>query len=365
MTSRAPVVVMMGTRPEAIKLAGLVVELGDEALVAHTGQHYDAQLWHNVQADLPGMHVDLHIQCGGRSRGEQIGIVTSEMTRFLSNRTVRAVVVQGDTNSTLAGALAANALGLPLIHVEAGLRSDDRRMPEEINRILVDCLADLCCAPVQQNADRLTAERVQPDRIVVTGNTLWDAMKLIRPTPDDSNRALSSLNIRPNDYVLATIHRVGTVSDPNRLMILLDALEELAAQVSVLLPLHPRTATAITAAGLDGRWHKIRLLPPLPPRQFMALEASAALLISDSGGVQEEACLMRRPLLVLRDSTERPELLDGWCRLLGDTDPKVAISRAWADTKQWAADLVTRALPYPMLSASSAIAAEIDRRWPA
>ncbi len=365
MTGRAPVAVVMGTRPEAIKLAGLVTGLSGDALVVHTGQHYDAQLWENVQADLPGMHVDEHIHCGGRSRGEQIGMATSEMTRFLSSRDIRAVVVQGDTNSTLAGALAANALGLPLVHVEAGLRSGDRRMPEEINRILVDTLADLCCAPVERNANQLIQERVTPDRIVITGNTLWDAMAMIRPTPQGTAQALDSLNVPPGNYVLATIHRAGTVSDTERLVGLLDGLDALAEQAEVVFPVHPRTSAAIAEAGLSGRWQRIHMVQPLPPSQFMALEAGATLLVSDSGGVQEEACFLRRPLLVLRDSTERPELLDGWCRLLGDQDPAVAIDRAWADARQWGADLATRQLPYPGESASSVIAAEINRRWPA
>lgn len=360
----APVLVVMGTRPEAIKLAGVIRALGDGGRVLHTGQHYDRQMWSDVLADLAGVDVAAHLRVGGQGRGEQIGDATAALSRYLAEHPVRAVIVQGDTNSTLAGALAASSAGVPLVHVEAGLRSHDRSMPEEINRILTDAVADLCCAPLEANAAQLQAEGVSENRIVVTGNTLADALGALVGPPSETRTALAAHAVRPGEYVLATLHRSGTVDDPATLAALIDAFAALATRTDVLLPMHPRTAARVDAAGLRGALGRVRVIAPLPPREFMALEASAGLLVSDSGGVQEEACLFRRPLLVVRNSTERPELLDGWCRLLRDDDPKDAMFRAWSDAPDWAAGLATRATPYGPGCASEQIVAEIDRRWP-
>lgn len=358
------IVLAVGTRPEAIKVAGIVRELGDHGRIIHTGQHYDRNMWKDVLADLPGVEVDHHVSVGGRHRGEQIGKATELITQHLVAHPARALVVQGDTNSTLAGALAANAVGIPVIHVEAGLRSHDRSMPEEINRLLVDAVADLCCAPTAANAEQLASEGVGPERVLVTGNTLADAMTTLLPTPPERARTRERLGL-PERYVLSTVHRAGTVDDAARLGPLLTALAALAEQVPVVLPLHPHTRARVEQFGLQPVLDTLTVLPPLSPRDFLGLEADAALLLSDSGGVQEEACLLRRPLLVLRDSTERPELLAGWCRLLGDQAPGEAIAQAWRDVPEWTAGLARRPLPYGQDGASARIVAEIDRRWPA
>ncbi len=159
MTSPDDIVVVLGTRPEAIKLAGLCRAAGSRARVVHTGQHYDAQLWRDVVDDLSGVSIATSIEIGGLSRGEQIGSGVEQLTRYLHGHPARCVVVQGDTNSTLAGALAASSLQIPVVHVEAGLRSHDRGMPEEMNRILVDAIADLCCAPTTGERRAAAARR--------------------------------------------------------------------------------------------------------------------------------------------------------------------------------------------------------------
>jgi UDP-N-acetylglucosamine 2-epimerase (non-hydrolysing) len=272
------------------------------------------------------------------------------------------VVVQGDTNSTLAGALAANATGTMLVHVEAGLRSDDLSMPEESNRLLVDRIADLCCAPAPRNAERLLAEGVRPDRIAVTGNTLFDALHVLLPAAQRRREVLDRLDVTAGGYVVATMHRQSNVEDPQRLAALLGALGTLARRVPVLLPLHPHTRASATQAGLMHLLDGVRLLPPLTPTEFLALEAEASLIVSDSGGVQEEACFLRRPLLVLRDTTERPELLDGWCELLGDRDPVQALPAAWERADAWREMLTTKAVPYPQDDAGRRIVSELDQR---
>lgn len=359
------ILVVIGTRPEAIKLAGIARELGPRARVVHTGQHYDERMWRNVLADLAGVEVSDHISIGGHSRGEQIGLATMELTRYLVQHPVRAVVVQGDTNSTLAGGLAASATGTPLVHVEAGLRSHDREMPEEVNRILVDQVADLCCTPLEANAEQLRSEGVEDSRIAVTGNTLLDAMGVVAPSAEERSELLEQFGLTEGEYVLSTVHRAGTVDDREKLDRLATALGALAEQTTVVVPLHPHTAKNLETWGLAHKLGKVRVIDPQPPRTFVALEAGAGLLVSDSGGVQEEACLFRRPLLVVRDSTERPELLDGWCRLLGDADPLDAMLQAWADAPAWRSDLQNRELPYPQHSASRVIVEQIDARWPA
>lgn len=351
-----------GTRPEAVKLLGVVRALGSRAVLAHTGQHYDEAMWGDVCREIGLPDPDVRIAVGGTHRGVQIGTATAALTEHLLSRRYAAVIVQGDTNSTLAGALAANATRTMLVHVEAGLRSDDLSMPEESNRLLVDRIADLCCAPAPQNAERLLAEGVRPDRIAVTGNTLYDALAELLPGPARRVAVLDRLGLAADRFVLATVHRQSNVEDPVRLRALLTALNDLQRQVPVVLPLHPHTRSAAVAAGLGQLLDGLRLLPPLTPAEFLALEAEAGLVVTDSGGVQEEGCFLRRPVVVLRDSTERPELLDGWCDLLGDRDPVDVLPAAWADAAAWRERLAARCVPYPQDSASRRIVAEIDAR---
>jgi UDP-N-acetylglucosamine 2-epimerase (non-hydrolysing) len=358
---RQEVLVVIGTRPEAVKLAGVVRALGPRARIAHTGQHYDHDLWHAVAGDIGLPDPGARITVGGTHRGEQIGTATAALTRHLLDRPVGAVVVQGDTNSTLAGALAGNATGTPVVHVEAGLRSDDLEMPEENNRLLVDRVADLCCAPTHTNAARLRSEGIAADRIAVTGNTLFDALATLLPPPVHGARVLRQQKVTSGRYVLATVHRSANTDDPARLAALLDALGALAARVPVLLPLHPRTRAAAEQAGLALDRPGLALLPPLGPMDFLALESAAGLIVSDSGGVQEEACYLRRPLVVLRDSTERPELLAGWCELLGDRDPTATLLDAWSRAGDWLLTLAELNPPYDAAGASERVVAELDQ----
>lgn len=359
------VAIVLGTRPEAIKLLGLTRLLGDRARLIHTGQHYDEGMWAKVIGDLPGMAVDHHVRVGGLTRGEQIGSGTSALTRHLIEHPARALVVQGDTNSTVAGALAASSVGIPVVHVEAGLRCHDRAMPEEVNRVVVDAIADLCCAPTPENAAQLAREGIVGRRVAVTGNTLAEALSVLLPGEAERTAIVRAYGLRPGDYVLVTMHRAANVDDPERLRELLSALADLARLACVVLPLHPRTATAAERFELTHLLADVLVLPPLGPRHFVSLEAQALLLLSDSGGVQEEAALLRRPLLVLRDSTERPELLKGWCRLLGSAAVGPAVATAYADAAAWAESLTWRGSAYCEDAPSRVILDEIDHRWPA
>ncbi|MEV6640568.1 UDP-N-acetylglucosamine 2-epimerase (non-hydrolyzing) [Amycolatopsis sp. NPDC051371] len=295
-----------GTRPELIKLAPLMRLFGDECSVVYTGQHYDESLYSRIRADLPPSSRFHELGVGGGRRGEQLGRTISALDDVLATHPGRVIIVQGDTTSALAGALAANAHGLPLVHVEAGLRSHDRAMPEEHNRVLIDHLADLCCAPTELNRENLLAENVPAERIAVTGNTVVEALLAALPPAREREAVLAGRGLVRDGYALATIHRPENVDDPGPLAVILDELGRLP--VPVVFPLHPRTAKSVARFGLSRLLEPLVVLEPQAYTTFLALAAEAAVLVSDSGGIQEEASVLKRPVIVVRRSTERPEI---------------------------------------------------------
>lgn len=300
------IAVVLGTRPEIIKLGHLIRLLGDAASIIHTGQHYDSALSATFfkAFDLP--KPDLVLDVGGTTRGAQIGQVIARLDRHLREVQPLAVVVQGDTNSSLGGAIAANANEIPLVHLEAGLRSFDRRMPEEHNRVLTDHLADLCLAPTEVNRTNLLAENIPDGRIVVTGNTIVEAVQSLLPAQGERDRLLAQHGVSRNNFVLSTFHRPENVDDPEVLRLILEQLA--ALPMPVILPLHPRTAGRLDAS-LKQIAGELRIIDPVGYQEFLGLAAEATILISDSGGLQEEASVLGRPMIVVRRSTERPEVL--------------------------------------------------------
>ena len=230
-------------------------------------------------------------------------------------------MVQGDTNTASAAAQAGNYAGVPVVHVEAGLRSFDRGMPEEMNRCVVGVLADLHCAPTEHAAANLRAEGVPASRIVLTGNTIVEAT--LRMVPDDATgRAIAAdAGVEPGRYVLATIHRPENTDDPQRLQTILDELSKLG--LPVLLPLHPRTRLAAQRHGLTVELERLRLISPADHQTFLGLARHARLIVSDSGGVQEECTVLKRPLIVVRNSTERPESIDAGFAHLVQPGPQI------------------------------------------
>lgn len=297
------IALVYGTRPEQIKLSVLITLLGDQARLIHTGQHHDPAFTQG--------RAHLQLAIGGTPRGVQIGEATAQISHHFANDPPRTVIVQGDTNAALAGALAANAAGAPLIHIEAGLRSNDRAMPEEHNRIVIDHLADHCCAPTPGNLANLWTEGIAEERTLLTGNTIVEAVHLTARDHRAAATATAPLNGQP--YVLATLHRPENVDNPHRLAAILTALRSL--DLPVLLPLHPRTRDRIAQFGLARLVAGLTITPPAAYPAFLALAEGAALIISDSGGIQEEAGILRVPLIVLRRSTERPEALGEDCTL--------------------------------------------------
>ena len=299
--------VVLGTRPEIVKLAHIIRMLGDAARVVHTGQHYDPGLSETFFRELELPRPDLFLEVGGTSRGQQIGEGVKALDAYFSDDPPTAVIVQGDTNAVTAGALAANARGVFLCHIEGGLRSHDRAMPEEHNRVVTDHLSDLACAPTQVAVDNLLGEGIPTERIALTGNTVIEAVLGLLPTGHERAQILEKYDLTPGGYVLSTFHRPENVDDGVRFAAILRELADLP--IPVLLPLHPRSVAAAVSFGLDDLLGRIRVEKPIGYKEFLALEAESALMISDSGGIAEEASVVKRPLIVVRNSTERPEVM--------------------------------------------------------
>jgi UDP-N-acetylglucosamine 2-epimerase (non-hydrolysing) len=322
------VVVILGTRPEIIKLGHIIRLLGPAASIVHTGQHFDVGLsqvfMEAFQLPLP----DAELGVGGATRGAQIGHTVTELDGFLRANSPAVVVVQGDTNSAAAGALAANACEIPLVHVESGLRSFDRRMPEEHNRVVADHLADLCCAPTQVNRLNLRNERIPENRIIVTGNTIVEAVNSLLPLPDRRAALVSEYGLRRGEFILSTFHRPENVDDPGTLRTIIDQLAHLP--MPVVFPVHPRTAARIedNAVLADLVAHVV-VAEPLGYESFLGLAAESAMLITDSGGVQEEASILKRPVLVVRRSTERPEVLGTFAERVEPGPEITAVATRW------------------------------------
>jgi len=323
------IAVVLGTRPEIIKLARVIALLGPATRLIHTGQHYDDALSRVFLDAFQLPEPEIYLGIGGNSRGEQIAAGVGSLTAHLSGHRPSAVVVQGDTNTTLAAGLAANSLELPLVHIEAGLRSFDRRMPEEHNRVLTDHLSDLLCAPTQVSRANLLAEGIPESRVVVTGNTVVEALTLL--IPDDPQPILAEHQVKPGEFVLATFHRPENVDTITNLRQILGELARLP--LPVLLPLHPRTAANIRKFELDEVAARLMVIPPIDYPSFLGLAAACAFLVSDSGGVQEEASVLKRPVLVVRNSTERPEVVGTFAELV---QPGPAIGKV---AGRWLTDL--------------------------
>ena len=344
------VAVVLGTRPEIVKLAHVIRLLGPAARIVHTGQHYDSRLSDVFLHAFGLQEPDVHIGVGGQTRGAQIGSAVSALDAYLEGDRPHALVVQGDTNASLAGAIAANAREIPLAHVEAGLRSFDRRMPEEHNRVLTDHLGDLLCAPTTVAEQNLLAEGIPESRIQVTGNTVVEAVLELMPDPDRRRVMLDEHGLEPGRFVLTTFHRPENVDDPVRFATTLEQLGSLP--IPVLLPLHPRSKARAADFGLSDRLEAIRVTDPIGYQEFLGLGAEAAFLVSDSGGVQEEVSVYKRSVIVVRRSTERPEVLGTFAELVGPDGIGEVAGRWLEDIDGLHAGLRELASPYGDGSAS-------------
>jgi UDP-N-acetylglucosamine 2-epimerase len=315
------ILTIIGARPQFIKCAPVSAELRrrTKEVLVHTGQHYDDGMSAVFFRQLEIPRPDYHLGAGSGPHGQQTGRMLERLERVILKEKPDAVLVYGDTNSTLAGALAAAKLHVPVAHVEAGLRSFNRRMPEEVNRVLTDHVSSWLFCPTPTATANLRAEGVR-GKISLVGDVMVDALLRGEKLARRKSRILARLGLKPRSFFLATIHRAENTDNLAALRRLFAALRRLSREAPVVLPLHPRTRRRLPALGA-GAARGLILQPPLPYLDMLALQKNARAVLTDSGGVQKEACWLGTPCVTLRAETEWLETVaSGWNTLAG-TDP--------------------------------------------
>jgi UDP-N-acetylglucosamine 2-epimerase (non-hydrolysing) len=315
------VLLVVGARPNYMKVAPIVWEWRRRALepspvVVDTGQHYDDELAGTFQRELALGPPDYCLGVGSKSHSVQTAEIMRGFEPIVERESPDWVVVVGDVNSTLACALVATKSGVAVAHVEAGLRSDDWTMPEEINRVIVDRVADLLLAPDEHSVERLRGEGCDAGRIRMVGNIMIDSLTAV--LRDRGSDIVARLGLAPRSYGVVTLHRPSNVDRPEVLAGIIGALRKLAGELPLVFPVHPRTQGRLAAAGIDAA--PLRLLPPAAYVDFIHLLAGARLVLTDSGGIQEETSVLGVPCLTLRHTTERPVTLSvGTNRIVGSS----------------------------------------------
>lgn len=331
MKSHIHIVTVVGARPQFVKASVISRLLCDEPDVTetliHTGQHYDPELSEAFFEELELPEPDVNLAVGSASHGVQVARMLEGIEAALLERGPDGVVLYGDTNSTLAGALAAVTLGLPVAHVEAGLRSFDRRMPEEVNRVVADHLATLRFCPTAESVANLKREGLSQGNHRV-GDVMYDVLQQVRPKIDERMSFLGSLGLKPAEYVVATLHRAENTDDSTRLEALMGGLCRLAERVEVVVPLHPRTRSAWAIQMGRPLPGGPRFIEPVPYITMLALVQEAAAVVTDSGGLQKESAWLGTPCLTIRDSTEWVETVESGWNLLVGADPERLLA-AW------------------------------------
>jgi UDP-N-acetylglucosamine 2-epimerase (non-hydrolysing) len=319
---------VVGARPNFMKVAPIVEAMkrrGHEfaPLVVHTGQHYDAQMSDAFFRDLGLPAPDVYLNVGSGSHAVQTAAVMQSFEPVLLREKPDWVVVVGDVNSTLACALVCAKLNTRVAHVEAGLRSRDRTMPEEINRLLTDQIADLLLTPSTDADENLLAEGIPPERIRFVGNVMIDSL-LTQLKRAEQSSVREDLGIKDQDYAALTLHRPSNVDDRQTFSRILHALEEISRHLPIVFPVHPRTRARLEEFGftdLVKRASNLRLIEPLGYLDFLRLYSGARLVLTDSGGIQEETTALGIPCLTLRENTERPVTVEMGTNTLVGTDP--------------------------------------------
>lgn len=317
------IVSIIGARPQFIKAAPVSRALrtaGVEEFVIHTGQHYDANMSRVFFDELEMREPDINLAVGSATHPVQTARMLEGIAEQLGRIRPMLAVVYGDTNSTLAGSLAAAQLRIPVAHIEAGLRSHRRDMAEETNRVVADRLSELLFSPTDAATQNLVREGTDRNRIYQVGDVMLDSVA--HTTAQGGNAVLGELGLTKRAYALATIHRAETTDDPSKLAIALRGLELVADELPVVVSLHPRTRAAINRLGLASHpSSRVVFLEPVSYRTMIALEANAAVIVTDSGGVQKEAFFAQVPCVTLRAETEWVELVhSGWNRLAPPVD---------------------------------------------
>jgi UDP-N-acetylglucosamine 2-epimerase (non-hydrolysing)/UDP-GlcNAc3NAcA epimerase len=320
------VLTVIGNRPQFVKAAAVsrLLRAAHEELLVHTGQHYDDELSTVFVEELGIPRPEVELGLGTGTNTEQTARMLAALGPLMAAERPDAVLVYGDTNSTLAGGLAAAQARIPVAHVEAGMRSFDRAMPEELNRVLTDHLSDLLLCPSATAVANLEAERAA-GRIELAGDVMVDVARVFQPRAAADDAPLQRAGVQPGGYVLVTAHRAGNVDDPRRLERLVELLAGLP--LPAVLPLHPRTRARLQSSGLLDRLEAsedVRVTPPLGYLGFTALLCRARAVLTDSGGVQKEAYLAGVPCVTLRDTTEWTETVEAGWNVLVDLDATAA-----------------------------------------
>ncbi len=314
---------VIGARPQFIKAAAVsrVLRTQHQEILIHTGQHYDANMSEIFFEELHIPRPDYNLGIGSGRHGAQTGAILEQVEEVLITEKPDALLVYGDTNSTLAGALAASKLHIPVIHIEAGLRSFNRRMPEEINRVLTDHLSSWLFCPTETAVKNLTAEGITAG-VHKNGDVMYDAFLYNLELAKEKSTILRTVGLASKAFVLCTIHRAENTDDPARLTQILKAVSQIS--LPVVLPLHPRTRKIVQELGLNSLLEKVKVIDPVGYLDMITLEAHALKLVTDSGGVQKEAYFAGVPCITMRDETEWVETVEvGWNRLTGADEGKI------------------------------------------
>ena len=332
------VINVVGARPNFMKVAPIVAAMKArpakfQPLVVHTGQHYDADMSDSFFRDLQLPQPDTHLGVGSGSHAAQTAAVMERFEPVVLREKPDWVLVVGDVNSTIACALVCVKLGVKVAHVEAGLRSRDRTMPEEINRLLTDQIADLLFTPSRDADENLRAEGIPEERIRFVGNVMIDSLQQNLERARGST-VRADLGVRDLDYAVMTLHRPSNVDVPDTFARILSALESITEKLPVVFPVHPRTRKTIAELGLTervGAMKNLRVIDPLGYLDFLALYSQSRLVLTDSGGIQEETTALGIPCLTLRDNTERPITVELGTNVVVGTDTTRIVNAASAE----------------------------------
>ncbi len=331
------IAIVLGTRPEIIKMAPIIDEIKKreiDSCLIHTGQHYDKEMSDNFFKDLEIKSPDYNIHVGSASHGKQTGLMMGGIEEVLLDEKPDIVLVQGDTNAVLAGALVASKLHIPVGHVEAGLRSFDITMPEELNRMAADVCSLMYFIPTKEGAINLLAEGISRKKLFITGNTVVDACFRhleIAKKSGIHEESLANLDIENMDNILTlTMHRAENVDDKERLINIIEALKELK-DMNIIFPIHPRTKKTLENFNLFDELNNmdhIHIIKPLGYLDFLVLTSNSTLILTDSGGLQEEAITLDVPVLTLRYNTERPETVSAGGNILVGANKQAILENA-------------------------------------
>lgn len=316
------ILTVIGARPQFIKAAAVSNKLrkNHEEVLVHTGQHYDNNMSDIFFDELGIPKPNYNLNIGSGNHGYQTGKMLMELESLYLKEKPDLVLVYGDTNSTLAGALAASKLLIPIAHIEAGLRSFNMKMPEEQNRVLTDHISKYLFAPTDTAIKNLKNENIT-ENVFNTGDVMFDAIKLFKEKALETSTVLIDNNISPNEYILSTIHRAENTNDINRLKNIINALNE--CEKNIVLPLHPRTHKFIKDYGLTIN-DNIKIIAPVGYLDMINLENNSQKIVTDSGGVQKEAYFLQKPCITMRDETEWIETVEnGWNTIVGSNKEKI------------------------------------------